>query len=275
MIIDYIIIGFLQGVIEWLPVSSQGSLVFYISNFLEISPEISLDYSIFLHIGTLLSAMIYFRKELCEVFSLKNIKLLFKYNLQIVKVKEENETDDLLMLRFLFFSVATTFLIAIPIYLFIREKFSLAAVSHINLLIGVLLFVTGFLILFSKKKVVQKYDLSIKNSIILGVAQGFAIIPGLSRSGLTTSALLFRGFSPEKSFRISFLLSIPTMIIGEIGLLFLKGVFFSSYVLISLLVSFIVGYFTIDLLLKFARRINFSYFCFVIGFIYILVFLIG
>jgi undecaprenyl-diphosphatase len=131
------------------------------------------------------------------------------------------------------------------------------------------------LILFSKKKVVQKYDLSIKNSIILGVAQGFAIIPGLSRSGLTTSALLFRGFSPEKSFRISFLLSIPTMIIGEIGLLFLKGVFFSSYVLISLLVSFIVGYFTIDLLLKFARRINFSYFCFVIGFIYILVFLIG
>lgn len=272
--IDYVVIGFLQGIIEWLPVSSQGSLVFYISNFLKISPEVSLDYSIFLHIGTLFAAMLYFRKELCSIFSYKNIKLLLKYNFQIFKVKNNDVEDDFLMLRFLFFSVATTFLIAIPIYFFIREKFLLSTVSHINLLIGILLFVTGFLILLSGKKMVQKYNLSIKNSILLGVAQGFAIIPGLSRSGLTTSTLLFRGFPPEKSLKISFLLSIPTMIIGEIGFLFLKGLFFSPYALISLLISFIIGYLTIGLLLKFAQKINFSYFCFILGLIYIFVFLI-
>ena len=272
--IDYIIIGFLQGIVEWLPISSQGGLVFYISNFLEMPPEISLDYSVFLHIGTLFSAMVYFRKELYNIFSLKNINLLLKYNVQILKIKEKKETENFLMLRFLFFSVLITFVIATPIYFFIRERFSLVAVSQINLLIGILLFATGFLILFSKKSIIQKYDLSIKNAILLGVAQGFAIIPGLSRSGLTTSALLFRGFSPEKSFRISFLLSIPTMIIGEIGFLFLKGIFFSPYALLSLLISFVVGYLTIDLLLKFARKINFSYFCFVLGFIYIITFFI-
>jgi undecaprenyl-diphosphatase len=273
--IDYIIIGFLQGIVEWLPVSSQGSVVFYISNnFLEIPLEISLDYSIFLHIGTLLAAMVYFRKELRSIFSIENIKLFLSYNFKIFKVEEKNRTDDFLMLRFLFFSVATTFLIAVPVYFFIRERFSLMAASSINLMIGVLLFVTGFLILFSGRKITKRYDLSIKNSILLGVAQGFAIIPGLSRSGLTTSFLLFRGFSPEKAFRTSFLLSVPTMIIGEAGFLFLKGATFSPYALLSLLFSFVIGYLTIGLLLKVAKRINFSYFCFVIGFIYILVSLI-
>ena len=275
-IIDYTLVGILQGVLEWLPISSQGNLMIYISSLLDISPVLSLNYSILLHTGTLLASIVYFRKEIYSILSLKNIKIFLKENFKLLKLKEDNnkQEDNLYLLRFIFISVIFTLLISAPIYFFIKENITSFSVALINLSIGILLIITGLLLFFSKKIISKNPNLSVKNSILLGIFQGFSIIPGLSRSGLTTSLLLFRGFSPEKSFRISFLLSIPTILIGEIGLLILNGVFFSPYIIISIIVSFIVGYLTIDLLIKFAKKINFSYFCFILGFLYIINFFI-
>ncbi len=273
-IINYIIIGVLQGTIEWLPISSQGNLVIYLANFLKISPQLSLNYSLLLHIGTLGSAIVYFRNEIKEIFSIKNIKLLIVKNFNLIKIKEEKEDENFLIARFLLISLIVTFFISGPLYFLLRQKSSDINVSFLNLTIGILLIATGFLIFYSNKKTLTKPKLTIMNSFILGLSQGFAIIPGLSRSGLTTSALLFRGFTPEKAFRLSFLLSIPTIFFGEIALFIFNGIFFSPYIIISIIVSFVVGYFTIDFLLKFAKKINFSYFCFVLGFLYILSFLI-
>jgi len=273
-IINYIFIGIIQGVIEWLPISSQGGLVIYLSNFLKISPQLSLNYSILLHTGTLLAATVYFWKEITSILSSKNVNLFLKYNFKLLSLKENKKENDLFLLRFLFFSVVITLLVSAPLYFLISNNISNLNISLINLIIGVLLIFTGVLLFFSKNLFLKKPTLSIKNSFLLGLFQGFSILPGLSRSGLTTSLLLFRGFSPERAFRLSFLLSIPTILVGEIALLLFNGVFFSAYILISIVVSFIVGYFTIDLLIRFARKVNFSYFCFILGLIYISLFFI-
>jgi undecaprenyl-diphosphatase len=273
-IISYIFIGILQGIIEWLPISSQGGLVIYLSNILNIAPQLSLNYSILLHIGTLFAAIVYFWKSIKSILSLKNISLFLKYNFKLLKLKENKEDENLLLLRFLFIGVVITLIISGPLYFLINNNISRLNILFINLIIGVLLFFTGFLIFFSKKIFIFKNKLTIKNSFLLGLFQGFSILPGLSRSGLTTSLLLFRGFSPEKAFKLSFLISIPTIFIGEVALLIFNGIFFSPLILISIVVSFIVGYLTLDLLIKFAKRINFSYFCFILGFIYILTFFI-
>ena len=256
-IIDYVILGFLQGIIEWLPISSQGNLIFYLSNFLNISPILSLNYSILLHTGTLLASIFYFRKDICTLLSFNNIRLFFRENIRILRRKEEAGKEDIFFLRFLAISLIVTIFISSPVYFFMKQNITFVSVSVINLIIGFFLILTGLLIFVSKKIIPQNPSFTLKNSILLGIFQGFSIIPGLSRSGLTTSLLLFRGFSPEKSFRISFLLSIPTILIGQIGLLIFNGIFFSSYILISIITSFFVGYFTIDFLIKFSKRINF------------------
>ncbi len=267
-ILSYVIIGVIQGILEWLPISSQGGLVIYLSNFLNISSQLSLNYSILLHTGTLLAATVYFWKEITSILSFKNLSLLFKHNFKLLSLKEDE--NDFFLLRFIFIAVIVTLMVSGPIYFLMRSNLSNINILLINLIIGVLLIITGFLIFFSKKYFTHNSTLSIKNSFLLGLFQGFSILPGLSRSGLTTSLLLFRGFSPEKAFRISFLLSIPTILIGEIALLLFNGIFFSHYILISIVVSFIVGYLTIDLLIRFAKNINFSYFCFLFGLLYIL-----
>jgi undecaprenyl-diphosphatase len=262
-IINAIIIGILQGIIEWLPISSQGGLMIYLSNILNISIEAAFNNSIFLHLGTVFAALFYFRKDIVSILSISSIK-------NIYFPKDENSK----LLRFFVSGIFFTLLISGPIYFLIGNNISSLNLTLVNLFIGILLIITGVIMYFPKFVQLKKPKLSIKNSIILGLFQGFSILPGLSRSGLTTSALLFEGFPPEKAFKISFLISIPTILIGELGMLLFSSFVFEKTLLISLVVAFIVGYFTIGILIRFARKINFSYFCFILGFIYILLYVI-
>ena len=100
---------------------------------------------------------------------------------------------------------------------------------------------------------------------MLGVAQGLAIIPGLSRSGLTTSIMLFRDFDGEEAFRTSFLMSIPASFAAAFGLMFVKGFQPDSYSALASLIAGIFGYMTIDRLLAFAKRISFWKICVGLG----------
>jgi len=150
-IISYIIIGILQGVVEWLPISSQGNLMVYLSNVLNLSSQLSLNYSILLHIGTLLAAIVYFYKEIKSLLTVKNISLLFKYNFKLLKIKESNLDKDFSYLRFIFITVIVTLLISGPIYFLISDGINNFNILLINLIIGLLLFITGFLIFFSRK----------------------------------------------------------------------------------------------------------------------------
>lgn len=105
----------------------------------------------------------------------------------------------------------------------------------------------------------------------MGLAQGLAAIPGLSRSGLTTSILLFKNYTGEAAFRISFLMSIPAVFAAAAGLIVIEGLpVVSNEMLISLISSFVTALLSIDILLKAARRIKFWGLCIILGIIALL-----
>jgi len=240
-----IVLGVLQGVFEWLPVSSQGQVMGVGIAFLGMSAEAAKDYSLFLHTGTLLSAIVFFRKELAKMLKLENKALS----------------------KFIAIAVFATAITAIPSYLALNTIVSLS-VPVILLIIALFLFITGFL--QSRKKSLGTPGLSNKNALFLGLGQGFAVLPGISRSGTTVSVLLLEGFSPNEAFRLSFLLSIPSVLIGELVLGLGAPVAVGLNEVIALLVAFAVGLASISLLLKLAQKISFSKFCYAFAIFYLL-----
>ncbi len=133
------------------------------------------------------------------------------------------------------------------------------------LLTGSCLLITG-LLQFIKKESGSRLtkDLNIKDGIFLGIAQGFAALPGISRSGLTVAVLLLRRFGPTQTFRLSFLMSIPIVLAGNIVMNLGANDFHIEHV-IGLVFSLVFSLVTIDLLLKIARRINFGIFVIAVG----------
>jgi undecaprenyl-diphosphatase len=237
-------LGIMQGIFEWLPVSSQGNVASLAVAFFGISAEEAVRYAIFLHIGTLFAAAFYFRNELQGMLRGKERKLR----------------------NFMLIAVAATAITALPAYLFLKavsgSAFALMALT------GAMLFVTGFLQKAGRK--VKETALSGKNSVLLGLAQGFSVLPGISRSGITTAALLFEGFTPERAFRVSFLLSVPSVLLGELAFSLFEGFALDIYAVTALLFACAFGLLSIGLLIRLAGKINFSLFCFGFGTFYLL-----
>ena len=240
-----IIAGLMQGIFEWLPISSQGNIL-GIFVWLGSNPQSALQLAVMLHIGTLIAAIFYFRKEIKKMLSYKT---------------EEDKT----LLKFIIIATIATAITAIPCFL-VLEEFLGAGVAFVLLLLAILLIITGVIQLMKKK--VGDGSLSTKNAILTGLGQGFSVLPGVSRSGTTTSVLLFRGFTPEKAFKISFLMSIPAVLLAEVGYGLIKGFIFNEFALIALIIAFVIGLLSMDLLIKLARKINFAYFCFLLAIIY-------
>ena len=243
-----IILGILQGITEWLPISSQGQTVATAITLFGIPAGEALKYAIVLHIGTLIAAIVYFRKELMQYARAREMRVIKFVALVLV------------------FSAVT----GIPAYILFKN---LALNWAVLFLIGIFLVVSGLLQQHARK---WKPRLGEKYAIGLGLAQGLAVLPGISRSGITTAVLLLEDFEPEKAFRISFLISIPSVLAGEIffGLFEGIGIVLNPTALVAIAVAAIVGYISIDVLLRFARRINFAAFCILFGAIYILMGLI-
>ncbi len=267
-IVEYIILGILQGIFEWLPISSQGVSVVVLTNIFKQLPQEALDISIFLHLGTVLAAFVYFFSDIKDLFKKSKLKDVLDFR---KKAKNDYATSSL---RFIIVSVFFTVLIGTPIYFILRENITAFQVSILTLAIGVLLLVTGVLQVKIKASEKPVPDLKTKNAFLVGLAQGFSVVPGISRSGMTTSVMLFEGFSPVNAFKYSFLISIPTVLIAELGLLIVAGASFSPLILVSVLFAFVSGYITIHLLMQIAKKIDFSYFCFIFGIAYILIALI-
>jgi len=240
-----VFLGLMQGITEWLPVSSQGQTIIAGIELFGISPEKAFSYAVFLHAGTMLAALLYFRKEIKE----------------IILMKEKN------LLQFIVIAVLSTAVTGIPMYLFL-EQISFSS-FYLSLLIGLMLLITGFL--QWKKKEQKTAGETKKNAFLLGLGQGFSVLPGISRSGITTSVLLFTGFSPEKAFKLSFLLSIPSVFLAEVLFGLKEGIQFETNLLIAIFVAFVAGYLSIKYLIVFAKKINFSYFCFALGIFYIVI----
>lgn len=250
--IQSIILGIIQGITEWLPVSSSGHLVIVQQLF---GIEAPLFYDILLHIGTLIVIFLVFWKDIFLI-----LKSVFSFNF-----KSEHG-------RLALFIIAGSIPTAAIGFIF-HDTFA-SFFTNIRA-VAMALIVTGFLLYFSEKKEKNK-KLTYFDSILIGIVQGIAIIPGISRSGSTISVGLLRGIKKEIAAKFSFLLSIPAIIgaaIFEGANVDFTGVNIAVY-LVGILVSIIIGYLSIELLLKLISRKKFHYFayyCWVAGLVLFLI----
>lgn len=248
---EAIVLGAIQGIAEWLPVSSEGAIILaQVHLFGESSLSSALDIALFLHLGTLAAACVYFCKDIKELLS-----YLLKF-----------ESAPFRTQRTLSFLVVSSILSAVLGFFILRgvrslESFFSITGTGISLVIGCALLLTAIL-LYTRRigfKTKTEDDLTVIDSLLLGVGQGLALIPGLSRSGTTVSLLLLRQFKEELSLKLSFLISIP-IVAGGILLLLFEGFVVNTYAVVALISSFVFGLVTIGVLMRIARKINFAHF---------------
>ncbi len=266
--IEYIIIAILQGLFEWLPISSSGQVMMVSINFFGIPPEKAFNLSIWVHLGTAIAVLIKLRKDYIQIIK------------SIIPRKFEVDENDVKKRNWLICATIGTAITAIPLYLLFKfviiEGFTATQGDVLTLVISGLLIVTGIVLLtfrrkFGKKTITTVSDRElIKDSSIAGLIQGIAILPGISRSGFTVSTILFEKYDQDQSLKLSFLMSVP-VVLASIGMdiIFGEGSVFGTIdiftILIITAVSFIVGYISMELLLRIAQKINFSYFCILYG----------
>lgn len=185
---EAIIVGIVQGLAEFLPISSSGHIVL-VQNLLDIE-ESSLSFEIILHLGTLLSVLIYFRAslwKLCQSLWTKNMR------------------DE----RHMIFWLGIATIPAVVAYKLFSEQFKAAYDSPV--LVSGLLLLTAALLFVPKIVKNKTANIGMKSSLWMGIGQALAILPGISRSGSTIAAGLVSGVRAEKAAEFSFLMSIPAI----------------------------------------------------------------
>ncbi len=268
-ILQAVIMGIVQGLSEFLPVSSSAHLVIS-SNLYKVlknipiqqesSQEIFTD--IMLHLGTLIAVLIYFRKDIVEII---------KAFMTAVKTKDFSCKNAKLAVYILLGTVITV-IIAFPL----NDIAQILVFSpHI---VGILLILTGILLFSSEaysKKLSEKSDnIDIKTSIIMAIFQGIAALPGFSRSGLTIASGLLCKKDRVTAARYSFLLSILIILGASMVYPLIKidiNEFFGynwTAIITGTIISAISGYFCIKYFLKFVGKYSlafFGYYCIIVG----------
>lgn len=252
-----VLAGIIQGVVEWLPVSSSGNLSLFLS-IVGTDPAVATQLALFLQLGTTLSAAAYYREEIAVTTrSLPGWRPRAAY-------AEDNALVSYIVVATLFTGV-----VGIPLYIFAVDFAGQLTGGVFIAAIGVLLILTGLVQVASESvSMGGKETPTLLDSVLVGAVQGLAILPGISRSGMTSSALLFRSYDPPAAFNLSFLLSIPASVGAAVLTLTdaggLPGISPTAAV-VALGVSAVVGYLAIDLLLRVVDRIPFWQVCFALG----------
>ncbi len=252
-IIDSIILGIVQGLTEFLPVSSSGHLEIGKAILGDKSvPEESLLFTVVLHFATALSTIVVFRKDIIDI--IKGF-LSFKWN------------DDTKFIS----KIIVSMLPAIVVGLFFEEQLEQLFGGNI-LLVGSMLIVTAILLFLADKAKNTERKVSFKNAFVIGISQAIAMIPGISRSGATISTSVLLGNDKTKAARFSFLMVVP-LIFGKIA----KDVFsgelsFESQNITALsigfIAAFIAGLFACTWMITLVKKSKLSYFaiyCVIVG----------
>ncbi|REA02044.1 UDP-diphosphatase [Haloferax sp. Atlit-6N] len=250
-----ILVGVLQGVFEWLPISSEGNITIVLTA-LGQQPTQAVAYSLFLHAGTALSATLYYRSELTTLLA------------ELPTWRPQSAFRETPTLSFLAVATAASGIVGMTAYLVLEQVVSALTGGAVIILIGVLLVLTGVIQRFATGvNFGTRNAASLGDALLVGSLQGLAILPGISRSGITTSALLFRGHDGPAAFRLSFLLSIPAALGGSLLAVFDGG--FAGMSLATAVIALVtaagVGYVTIDLLMRVVRRVSFWAICLGLG----------
>jgi len=250
-----VILAIIQGIAEFLPISSSAHLIIFRDLFgigaSTITGNFALTFDIALHFGTLLAILLYFFKDFWN--------MAVKGFTKGVKDKEG---------KILWYLVVATIPAAIVGLLF-EDKIDEIIRSNF-ILIGACLIIMGILIFLADKYNKEKKtisDLSLKDALLIGCSQVFALIPGFSRSGTTIAAARCLKLDKESAAKFSFYLSAP-VVAGAVLLSILDGEVFtliaanSAIFIVGILVSFISGLLCIEFLLKYLRKHDFKLFMF-------------
>ncbi len=254
--IQALILGLVQGLTEYLPVSSSGHLTI-LSNFFGIDGADNLQFTVAVHVATVLSTLVILWKEIDWI-----LKGLFKF-------KMNDETKYALNILVSMIPVGI-------VGLFFKDKVEEAFGAGL-LIVGVMLIVTSILLIFSyyaKPRV--KEHISLKDAFVIGVAQACAVLPGLSRSGSTIATGLMLGDKKEKLAQFSFLMVIPP-ILGEALLDVLKAMKGDEVVsdsiglfpmIVGFVAAFLSGCFACKLMINLVKKgklVYFGIYCAIIG----------
>jgi len=257
-VLSAVIWGLVQGLTEFLPISSSGHLVIipaYLEKFgLDVAPP-SLAVSAVLHLGTLAAVLVYFRDDVKRV----------------LRLRSDSEGRKIALL------VAIG---SIPAIIGLPLRDTLETFQETVSNVGWTLMATGVILVIGQRLATgmrQLMDGRVPDAVWVGVAQAFALIPGISRSGITISTGNGRKFEPTQAARFSFLLGIPA--IAGAGLISLPDLIgsgeFGADLIVGMLVAAASGYFAIALLLAALRRVGltpFAIYCLTVGLLTVIVF---
>ena len=270
-----VIMGAVQGLTEFLPVSSSGHIVlssaFYKmltgADIVVTNEEIFFD--ILIHLSTLFAVIIYFLGDI------KNILSDF-----YTAAKEKNYKSDGFL--FVIYILIATFLTAL---FGLITKEAAHNLTENPFIVSIFIVTTGFVLLISEKiKTKGKNKINLKTALVVGLFQGFAVMPGLSRSGMTISSGMFMGLKRFDAAKFSFILSIPIILLASFVyplLTFdLKDIanFNFAALLSGMVTSFITGYICIKYFMNFLKNNNlrcFAYYCFIMGTLSAIIFFIN
>ncbi len=251
--VDAIILGVIQGLTEFLPVSSSGHLELGKAILGDDSvPEESLMFTVVLHFATALSTMVVFRKDIVELLQ------------GLISFKWNEQTKFCL-------KIVASMIPAVFIGLVFEEELEALFGGNV-ILVGFMLIVTGLLLFLAGRAKNTGKPVSWKDAVIIGVSQAIAILPGVSRSGATISTSVLLGNDRTKAARFSFLMVVP-LIIGKIAKDVMSGdLVVTSGSSLPLIVGFITAFITgliactwMITLVKKAKLHYFSYYCFAVG----------
>ncbi len=234
--VEILILGAIQGISEFLPVSSAAHLVLF-SKYYEFNNQ-NLLIDISLHLGSLIAIIFYFRKDLFNF--VQNKSFLIKIVLGTIPI---------IPVGYILYQTGL-----------INHLRSLEVIGWMSLIFGILLYISD------KFKITKKIDTEFTNSsaIIIGLFQVLALVPGVSRSGITITSGRLLGFSRFDSAKISFFLSIPTL--GAASFLGIYNIYkegsteLNFLAIIAVIFSFIFSYFTISIFLNFIKKFSLNIF---------------
>jgi len=272
-----VFLGFVQGVAEFLPISSSGHLAI-LQNFFGMksmeSDELLL-FDVLLHFATLVAVIIAYRTEIAAMLFELFRGLSAVFSKQQRRAEADKPVPPARRLVLLIILATFPLLLALPFY------HAISSLSSNSLFIGFALIVNGLILFFSDRITIGRKNTknaTVLDALVVGAVQAVAIIPGISRSGSTISAGMLRGFNRSFAVKFSFLLSLPA-ILGANILSFknaLETGIQSELIpvfLAGMLVAGVVGYFAIRLVNLLARKGKFgafSYYCWAVGLITII-----
>ena len=258
-----IILGLVQGVAEFLPISSSGHLALIENLFNIQAPEF---YDVLLHFGTLIAVFIYYRKDIVDMI----LEFFRGCRALVLPAYREEETPPARRL------VLLVIVGTLPLLLILPVKDRIEAFGDSNLFVGCMLILTGVILFVSDRMARGKKterSATVLDALLVGCAQAVATVPGISRSGATISAGMLRGYRRTFAVRFSFLLSLPAVLGANLlSLIDLiqEGVDLTQLpvYLVGVVVAGVAGYFSIRLLENLTKRGrfgNFAYYCWAIG----------